>query len=283
MAIVANKRTMEARTGWMEDGGEALLVPAAELIVDALEPFHEGTRVLEVGVGDGVLASQLDGRAQEAGARLVCVSPREQAAPEGTLAVIADPRALPFDDDIFEHATANLLLGRRSTDQAVLAELHRVLRPYGRLTATFLLDGSFVELLDLLSEACESEELHELGAALRAGRAEQLDVVAGRDLIAQAGFEVTGSGICEHALLFEDGPSAVASAMVRGGFLQALVPTGEPTPEVPPRALARLRDAIDTYFGEDGLTVTARIAVVRCEVQAKDPQFSAVLAPPEGA
>ncbi len=267
----------------MNDGREALLVPAAELIVDALEPFHEGTRVLEVGTGSGVLTAPLLERALQAGAHLVSVSPAEREVPEGALAVVADPRALPFEDDAFEHVTANLLLGRRSTDQAVLAELQRVLRPYGRMTATFLLAGSFVELLDLLAEACESEELHELGGALRAGRAEQLDVTTGRELIARAGFDVTASGICEHAVLFEDGPSAVASALVRGGFLHALVPAGESTPEVPPRALARLRDAIDTYFGEDGLCVTARIAVVRCEVQAKDPQFSAVLAPPEGA
>jgi hypothetical protein len=41
------------RAGWMNDGREALLVPAAELIVDALEPFHEGTRVLEVGTAPG--------------------------------------------------------------------------------------------------------------------------------------------------------------------------------------------------------------------------------------
>ena len=272
-----------SRTGWMDLGGEALLVPAAELIVDALEPFHQGTRVLEVSAGDAVLTGPLQARAEETGARLVCVSATEREVPDGATPILADPRALPFDDDVFEHATANLLLGRRSTDQAVLAELHRVLRPYGRLTATLLLDGSFGELLDLLAEACESEELHELGGALRAGKAEQLDVVAGSELIAKAGFDVTASGICEQAILFEDGPSAVASALVRGGFLKALVPAGEPIPDVPPRALARLRDAVDTYFGDDGLAVTARIAVVRCEVQAKDPQFSAILAPPEGA
>lgn len=263
----------------------AVLTSGAELILDALDPFHAGTRVLEVQAGRGVLSRGLKERAAKASAVVVLADARASLLVEGAgdELVVADPRALPFSDATFEHVVANVVLGRRTADAAMLPELARVLRPYGRLTATLLLEGSFTELLDLLLEASEQEDLHEVGAAIRQARAELCDMGTAARVLADSGFDVTRSGVCEHVLWFEDGASALASPLGRGAFLSVLTPLGERLPDVPPSALARVRDAIDTYFGAEGLSVTVRTAVVCCEVASKEVQFSGILAPPEGA
>lgn len=257
----------------------AVTAPAADLLLRALGDFHAGSRVLELGAGPGVLTRALAPRLAAAGATLWATEPSldlVRLLPPDVLRLSAALHALPFAADSFEHAVANLALGRRSEDPARLAELRRVLKPFGRLTATVLLEGSLDELIDLYLEACESEDERALAAVLRAGREELLDARTAGALLADAGFEVQRSGIEERALCFANGAEAMAHPFAAGGFLALLVPPGEVPPPVAPGLPARIEQAIDRYFGAHGFSVTFRTGVAQAELSTKDLQFQGV-------
>ena len=96
-------------------------------------------RVLEIGSGTGVNLEHYPSSVEE----LVCTEPEEpmakrlrrKAAASGlnVSVVHAQAEQLPFDDDSFDTAVATLVLCTVSDPARSLRELHRVLRPGGRL------------------------------------------------------------------------------------------------------------------------------------------------------
>jgi ubiquinone/menaquinone biosynthesis C-methylase UbiE len=100
-----------------------------------------GGRLLDVGTGTGLVAAAA---AVEHGAAVVALdlSPamlahaRARVGPLGIPLVAADTAALPCRDESFDAATCHLVLVFVDRPAVALAELHRVLRPGGRVAAT---------------------------------------------------------------------------------------------------------------------------------------------------
>jgi SAM-dependent methyltransferase len=93
-------------------------------------------RLLEVGCGSGELAERVAVEL-EAGVVAVDTSPRmvELARSRGLDAVVGDAQALPYADGAFDVAVAAWMLYHVPELERAVEELHRVLRPGGRLVA----------------------------------------------------------------------------------------------------------------------------------------------------
>lgn len=118
--------------------------PSHRMILDVLGPG--GHRVLDIGCGTGQFAVSLLDRCPEAevwgldlsGAMLGGAAGR-QAACDGRLHLVqADSERLPFGDDSFDAVTCSHSFHHYPNQERVVAEMHRVLRPGGRL---LILDG----------------------------------------------------------------------------------------------------------------------------------------------
>jgi SAM-dependent methyltransferase len=92
--------------------------------------------VLEVGCGPGELAERIG---RELGATVLAVDQSERmvelASARGVDARVGDVQDLPFADESFDCAVAAWMLYHVADLRRGLAELHRVLRPGGRLVA----------------------------------------------------------------------------------------------------------------------------------------------------
>jgi len=103
--------------------------------VAALLAAQPGERILDLGCGDGALTERI---AKETGARLTGVdsSPAMLAAARarGLNVVEASGEALPFDGE-FDAVFSNAALHWMPNAEAVLAGVHRALKPSGRFVA----------------------------------------------------------------------------------------------------------------------------------------------------
>lgn len=70
----------------------------------------------------------------------------------------ADVTSLPHEDGAFDWVLANHMLYHAASQDQALAEIHRVLRPGGRLFASTLGQDSLVELRDLVRESTSRHE-----------------------------------------------------------------------------------------------------------------------------
>jgi ubiquinone/menaquinone biosynthesis C-methylase UbiE len=109
--------------------------------------------VLEVGCGRGELAERISRElsphviALDQSARMV-----ELTAARGVRAIIGDVVDLPFPDGCFDCAVAAWMLYHASDLDRALKELHRVLRPDGRLVAATSSERNLAELWELVGE-----------------------------------------------------------------------------------------------------------------------------------
>jgi SAM-dependent methyltransferase len=134
--------------GWTEEAVRALgpeyAIPAGcrgsgslgalRWLADRLD-LHGDTRMLDDGAGVGGPAGWL---AEERGVRPVCAEPMVAAVRAGRRlfelpATVAVAQSLPFADSSFDAAWCLGVLCTTSDKPGALAELHRVLRPGGRL------------------------------------------------------------------------------------------------------------------------------------------------------
>ncbi len=233
-----------------------LLAAPAELILDALPPLQPQTRFLEVGAGGAVVARALVERIAGLG-RLVAIDHDSglalglPAGPKRGARAVAQLRALPFTDAVFDTAIANLVLGN-AHDGPHLAELRRVLRPGGWLLATVLLEGSFDELFDLIFDVFDAR----LRAVATASKAAFPDDDALGLRFAGAGLAVAQSGIEDRLLCLVDGDALLQDALIAEVLLPAFL--GQPVPDEMRRGLVQAARA--RFPG--GMPLQARTAIV---------------------
>jgi SAM-dependent methyltransferase len=112
-------------------------------LISELKP----TRVIDVGCGTGAFAARC---AQEVGCEVIGAdsSPAMVEATRrlGIAAIEADVQKLPFDDGEFDCVVAAWMLYHVPEIDAALNELHRILRPGGRLLAVTNGRGHIAEL-----------------------------------------------------------------------------------------------------------------------------------------
>ena len=123
---------------WNAEGyaQNAAFVPALGApLIDRLNP-RPGERVLDVGCGDGTLTVQIAAR----GATVVGIDASEDmvaaAKKRGVDARVVDAQALPFAGE-FDAAFSNAVLHWIPHPDAVIAGVHRALKPSGRFVGEF--------------------------------------------------------------------------------------------------------------------------------------------------
>ncbi len=239
------------RESYANQTAQRLLQAPAELLLEAWPPLKPPLRVLELAAGAGLLTRPLLDRMAPLEVQLVAIEahwglathlPHAQGRAARTL---AEGRRLPLCAQAFDVVIANLVLGDRHEDLARLAELRRVLRPGGWLLSTSLLRGSFDALLDVLTETCEAEGLHECRQALSEVRPSLPDEANLALALGAADISVVHMGIEERGLFFDDGATCLADPLVRDLLLPSWLADAPPLPQ---RALAHAAHAIDTYF-----------------------------------
>ena len=157
--------------------------PSHRMLLEALGPADH--RVLDIGCGTGVFATlvlqQFPG-AQVWGLDLsdgmLRHSQERRAAAGGRLHLVqGDSQRLPFSDDTFDVVTCTHSFHHYPRQDRVAAEMHRVLRPGGRL---LIIDGDRDRLWGRL--------LFDVFVVLMEGPVRHLTSGAFRELYRQAGF-----------------------------------------------------------------------------------------------
>jgi ubiquinone/menaquinone biosynthesis C-methylase UbiE len=132
---------------------------------EALEP-RAGERLLEVGPGTGYYSLHVADWVAPGGALDVLDIQQEmldhtmrravEAGISNITASRADARELPYEDASFDGAYLVTVLGEIPDQEAALRELHRVLRPQGRLVVGELMGDPHMVTLGKLRERAEA-------------------------------------------------------------------------------------------------------------------------------
>jgi SAM-dependent methyltransferase len=150
-------------------------VPLAEQYVDLVGP-REGDRVVDVGCGPGILTAPLLTRCGDGAVAAVDPSePFVAAARErfpGVDVRAAAAEALPFDDDAFDMALAQLVVHFMADPVAGLREMGRVTRPGGTVSASVWDNAGTSGPLSLFWQAVQRVDPAAPGEAQLAGSRE---------------------------------------------------------------------------------------------------------------
>lgn len=238
-----------------------LLMPAADLLLDALPALAPQTRFLEVQAGGGVLASPLAERIAGLG-RLVSVDVDDAlvfALPEvprrATRVVGGFPR-LPFHTGAFDVVCLNLVLGRSGDDDlARLREVRRLVRPGGTVLCTAIGDQSFLALTDLVAEMAEARGFDDVVDAVHRFRSCLPSIEAVGARLEAAGFAVNHCGAEDRLLGLYDGANLLEDPLVRNVLLDDALDM-----DLPPSLAGAITAATDGWFAE-GLALRAQTIV----------------------
>jgi SAM-dependent methyltransferase len=131
------RRLWAGRAAAYERGFARLTAHTVGALLDAAE-VAEGTRLLDIGTGPGVVARAAVARgarvtAVDAEASMAEAAARNVPGLDVRVAVLPD---LPLDDGAFDAVTGNFVINAVGETEAALAELRRVLRTDGRLALT---------------------------------------------------------------------------------------------------------------------------------------------------
>jgi SAM-dependent methyltransferase len=237
-----------------------LLAPAAELVLDALDPFAKGERILEADAGVGLLSRVLGRRVQDAEAELWVFDSKPSLVgplrhlPGVRVAAAGAVGDLPVPDAAVETLVINGFNAARHPLARALGDARRALQPGGKLVFSCFIAGTFQELLDLLLEAIETRGEGDLCRRLSDARAAMADAGLLRDLLRKAGFEIEKYGEEERAV-FPRG------ALVQDPLFTVFAPTiwlGE----VPPLPWDAVADAVRAYFSDSTFSVRVRTGLV---------------------
>jgi ubiquinone/menaquinone biosynthesis C-methylase UbiE len=149
--------------------------PSHRMLLEMLSPADQ--RILDVGCGTGVFAARVLERFPDThvcgldlSEGMLCkAAARCQAARDRIHLVQGDSERLPFADDVFDAVTCTHSFHHYPRQDRVVAEMHRVLRPGGRL---LIIDGDRDRLwghliFDVLVVLVEGPVHHMASRALR--------------------------------------------------------------------------------------------------------------------
>jgi ubiquinone/menaquinone biosynthesis C-methylase UbiE len=210
-------------------GGE---LRGAQIAADVEPHLNGGGRLLEIGVGTGVVATGLRERGRDVvGIDLSPAMLRRAHERLGPRGAVADAMRLPFPAAVFADVLAVWVMHAVADRAAVLREVARVLRPGGR----FVVCNSGSPQPDAMSEI-----VGPMLAGLQRGVEPRHDPVTLAGLAASHGF--TSLGIVPGALArFTDNPDEIADAIARRSFSSLWGATDEQWRELVEPAIARLR------------------------------------------
>jgi SAM-dependent methyltransferase len=217
--------------------------------------IEAGQRVLDVGAGTGALTSELVRRGAEASA--ADPSPSFVAALRERLPDIgvheAAAEELPWPDEVFDAALAQLVLTFMRDAPAGIAEMHRVVRP-GGVVAACMWDREGMEMLAAVNRTQQ---------ALDSSRptSEQLTNFRSREEIES----LFGPGVEMELLEVEAGYSGFAELW--GSVLDGAGPTGVWAASLDDAQRERAREELHRQVGEPGsaFTLTGRAWAARVE------------------
>src|SRR4051794_26903268 len=111
--------------------------PPPEHVVDFVKSLAPGDRALDLGVGDGRVATHIHAlRLIGADVSQVALARARKRLPDAELVLVEPDEPLPFADNEFDLVTCIETLEHIRDVQLALSEIRRVLRPGGRLALT---------------------------------------------------------------------------------------------------------------------------------------------------
>lgn len=162
---------------------------------------------------------------------------------------------LRFGAEVFSHVVCNLL-DRVTVDRAaVLSEARRVLIPGGQLVFTAALQGSFLEVVDLLREVATRRDLARLAERVEQYASTFPSAETVRDELVSQGFASVTVDAWEFSLDYADAQSLFADPVSQHAALSDWRWCAEAAPDAD-AVLAALRAAFDTYFRGTGFSIT---------------------------
>jgi ubiquinone/menaquinone biosynthesis C-methylase UbiE len=242
----------------------------AQLIVDDVPQGTRGT-LLDVACATGATSFALLRRLGDGGRviaidrepALVDLARRRAVAGEDARRIffkVESPESLSFGKEVFDVVVGNLVLGTVDAT-AMLAELHRVLVPEGRVLLTQALSGSFEEAHDFLREIAAKNERPKLAertdaAAKRHPRPHELAKLA-----ESAGFHDVRLREEAFRLSFRSAREMFADPLLRFVGLPEWrdIVGADATGD---RLLEQLERTFDTYFAGGALSLSVRAGLV---------------------